>query len=141
MTHHYDFDVYAWSQEQADALRRKAWSELDAEHLAEEIEDLGANQRRQIYDWLAVLLLRLLQWNYQPEWRCGAWKGEISEARRRLKGLIEDSPSLTQYPNETLADAYRSAINQAAIRRLELYHLPEACPWAIEEVLAPDFLP
>jgi Domain of unknown function DUF29 len=39
----YDEDFYAWTQQQAALLRRlpPAGNELDLEHIAEEIEDLG----------------------------------------------------------------------------------------------------
>ena len=40
-----------------------------------------------------------------------------------------------------MASAYRLAILDQAIRRLELLHLPEAWPWAIEDVLRSDFWP
>ena len=39
----YDIDFYAWTQEQAAALREhfRGDNRLDVEHLAEEVEDLG----------------------------------------------------------------------------------------------------
>jgi hypothetical protein len=43
----YERDFYAWSQHQAEALRRLAHTrrdlpnELDLEHVAEEVEDMG----------------------------------------------------------------------------------------------------
>jgi hypothetical protein len=35
----YEQDLYAWSEAQADRLRRRRFAELDLEHLVEEIED------------------------------------------------------------------------------------------------------
>jgi len=44
----YDEDFYAWTQHQAALLRRlsPAGNELDLEHIAEEIEDLGRSDLR-----------------------------------------------------------------------------------------------
>jgi hypothetical protein len=48
----YDEDFYAWSREQAAALRRlsaERWNgPLDLEHLAEEVEDLGDERRNAV---------------------------------------------------------------------------------------------
>jgi hypothetical protein len=44
----YDEDFYAWTQQQAALLRRlpPPGNELDLEHIAEEIEDLGRSDLR-----------------------------------------------------------------------------------------------
>ena len=44
----YEEDFYAWTQQQADLLRRlpPLGNELDLEHIAEEIEDLGRSDLR-----------------------------------------------------------------------------------------------
>src|SRR5208337_5135505 len=80
----YDSDVYEWTKEQADALRRRAANELDWDNLAEEIESLGASNLDQIESRLENLILHLLKWKYQPEWQCGSWRGSIFEGRRRI---------------------------------------------------------
>ena len=42
----YEHDFYTWTQEQARALREGRFTELDLEHLAEEIEDMGKSEAR-----------------------------------------------------------------------------------------------
>ncbi|HEX9867045.1 MAG TPA: DUF29 family protein, partial [Candidatus Tectomicrobia bacterium] len=42
----YDSDFYQWTQAQVAHLRAKEWAALDIDHLAEEIESLGASDRR-----------------------------------------------------------------------------------------------
>ena len=44
----YESDLYAWTKEQADALRRRASNALDWDNLAEEIEILGTSNLDQI---------------------------------------------------------------------------------------------
>jgi Domain of unknown function DUF29 len=137
----YDEDLYRWTVEQADALRRRAVNDLDYDNLAEEIESVGRSERREIRSRLKVLLIHLLKWRYQPEKRSDSWRASVSEARQRIEDVLTDSPSLRSFPTEALASAYRLAIVDEAVRRLELLHLPEACPWTIEEVLRGDFWP
>ncbi len=136
----YDTDVYEWTKEQADALRRRAANELDWDNLAEEIESLGIGNRHQIKSRLEMLILHLLKWKYQPEWQCGGWRGSILEARHRLEDLLEESPSLRPLPAEYLPKAYARA-RRKALAETGLYRLPEDCPWTIEQILDEDFLP
>ena len=77
----YESDLYEWTKEQADALRRRASNALDWDNLAEEIESLGAGERREIRSRLKTLLVHLLK-----------WKGSARRAMRQLKGRQPVSP-------------------------------------------------
>jgi hypothetical protein len=136
----YQSDLYEWTKEQADALRRRATNALDWDNLAEEIESLGSSQRREIRSRLKILLVHLLKWKHQPEGRCGSWRGSIREARDQIEDLLEENPSLRTYPEECLPKAYASA-RRKALDETGLLDLPEACPWTIDEILSSDFLP
>jgi hypothetical protein len=63
----YDEDIYAWSQHQARVLRALAGTgarlpnDLDLEHIAEEIEDLGNEQRFQVESNLGQALAHLIK--------------------------------------------------------------------------------
>jgi hypothetical protein len=141
----YDTDFFAWTQHQAAALRAKDFAALDLEHLAEEIESLGRSDRRAIASQLERLLLHLLKWAYQPlaHERYGAsWRTGIRQARRAIADLIEESPSLRDYPAERLAAAYSRARERASEQTfIPVHNFPETCPWPIERVLDPDFWP
>ncbi|RBP10538.1 uncharacterized protein DUF29 [Roseiarcus fermentans] len=134
----YQSDLYEWTKEQADALRRRAPNSLDWDNLAEEIESLGTSQRSEIRSRLKVLLVHLLKWRHQPELRCGSWRGSIREARDQIEDLLEDNPSLRAYPAECLTKAYARA-RLRALDETGLLCVPETCPWTIEDVLAGDF--
>ena len=137
-------DFYAWTRQQAEALRRRAGkdadNEIDWENVAEEIESLGRSDRRAIGSRLTILLIHLLKWRYQPGERCGRWKSSIREARDRIAVLLEESPSLRQEPALRLDKSYKRAVPRA-LDETGLYHMPEDCPWTIEQVLDDDFLP
>ena len=65
----YEDDVVAWANEQARLLRTGRFDLLDIEHIAEEIEDVGKSEQRELANRMAVLLTHLLKWHYQPERR------------------------------------------------------------------------
>ena len=108
MAPRYDTDFYKWTQAQADALRAEKWELIDIANLAEEIESLGKRDRRELSSRLGILVRHLLKWHYQPERRRTgrSWQSTIMEQRRRIAGVLEQSPSLrTQLP-DLLADEY-----------------------------------
>jgi Domain of unknown function DUF29 len=137
----YEQDFYAWTQEQAAALRDHKWDTLDLANLAEEIESLGRRERYAIESHLQTLLTQLLKWHYDPalEPRRG-WRITIRNARlniaKRARGRLQDYPALY------LAEAYQHAREDAADETdVPLMTFPESCPWSVEQVLDPDFWP
>jgi len=44
----YEDDVIAWAAEQASLLREGRFDQLDREHVAEEIEDVGKSEQREL---------------------------------------------------------------------------------------------
>jgi hypothetical protein len=141
----YDTDFYAWTQAQAAALRAKKWLGLDVDNLAEEIESLGRSDRRAITHQLERLLLHLLKWVYQPDQRARrgrGWRGSVRQARTAIADLLEESPSLRDYPAQRVALAYRRVRQQSAIQTgLPLATFPETCPWSSAQLLDEDFWP
>lgn len=103
MTDLYDSDFLRWTEQQAQLLRRRAAGELtnDGEldwlQLAEEIESVGANQKREVRARLALIFQHLLKWRYQPALRSRSWENILFMHRRDLLALFEDSPSLQTF--------------------------------------------
>lgn len=62
----YAHDVVAWANERAALLRAGDLSAIDVEHIAEEIEDVGKSEQRELASRMSVLLAHLLKWQYQP---------------------------------------------------------------------------
>jgi Domain of unknown function DUF29 len=139
----YDTNFYAWTQQQAAALRTKDWAALDVTHLAEEVDDLGNSVQHAIESHLERLLLHLLKWRYDPaqEPRRG-WRLTIRHARREIAKYLRRNPGLQHHPTDYLAEAYHAIREDAAIDAdLPLATFPEACPWTIAQVLDADFWP
>jgi hypothetical protein len=138
----YDRDFYAWTQEQGRLVREGRFSELDTENIAEELETLGRSQKKEIRSRLKVVLMHLLKWRHQAERRSNSWRGTLLEQRDELVDELKDSPSLRSYPATVLDAAYRIArLEASGETKLALEAFPEACPFTIEQILDPDFLP
>lgn len=138
----HEVDFHAWAQDQARFLREGRWQDLDLEHLAEEVEAMGASQRRELHSRLKVLLLHLLKWKYQPHLQGKSWRSTIKVQRKELAVLLRKNPSLHPHLSEELADAYELARAWAeAETGLDEATFPAACPYTVEQVLDPAFLP
>lgn len=136
----YDRDFVAWTEQQAALLRSNDLSALDREHLAEEIASVGASERRELRRRLARLLQHLLKWKYQPDLRSRSWSTTIRAQRDELAAILDDSPSLRPTLPDVLAGAFGRA-REWALEETGLLALPEACPWGVEQVFSPEFLP
>jgi hypothetical protein len=90
----YDQDFHAWTQRTAALLRAGRFEEADIEHVAEEIEDMGRRDARELNSRMRVLVTHLLKWQFQPGQRSPAWLGTISAERQDIHSLLEQSPSL-----------------------------------------------
>lgn len=138
----YDQDYYLWFADQARLLRAAAWQQLDVEHLAEELEDMGKREKRALRSRTVVLLAHLLKYRFQPQHRSASWNGTIREQRKQLAELISDSPSLRPRLEDDLQDSYISASLLAAGETgLPETVFPEQCPFSIDQLLDQDFWP
>jgi hypothetical protein len=138
----YEEDFVAWLEDQAVRARRGEVEGLDLENIAEELEGLARSDRREIRSCLTVLLTHLLKCLMQPQKRSSSWLETIAEQRDGIAQLIEDSPSLRAYPGEILERSYPAARRKAARQtRLPEREFPEHCPFDIEAVLDPRWIP
>lgn len=131
----YETDFYQWTQQQADLLRQGALSALDVENLIEEIEDMGASNRRSLGSFLELIIMHLLKWQYQPERRGTSWKGSIRKGRHAIERLLEESPSLKPRLSMMVTAEYRRARSEAADETgLPLTTFPDVCPFTVEQI-------
>ncbi len=139
----YDVDFFDWTQRTAQLIREGRLHEIDAEHVAEEIEDMGKRDRREIRSRLTVLVMHLLRWQLQPERRqSSSWRATIVEQRMQLTLVLNDSPSLRSVARKERARLYAAAVRSAILEtRMEPSSFPLSCPFTVEEILNPDFYP
>jgi hypothetical protein len=138
----YDEDYCAWLAENAALLRAGGLSRIDAEHIAEELEDMGKSERRALRSQLNLLLLHLLKWRHQPTHRGVSWKLSIRNARRRIELIVADSPSLRPGLPALLVDEYAAARLDAIDETgLPAEVFPATCPFAMDQVFDAGFWP
>lgn len=142
----YDEDFYAWTQQQAALLRRlPVGNAVDAENVAEEIEDLGRSELRTAQSLVEHIIEHFLKLEFSglgdP---VEHWRDEIVEWRLQLDKTLTRSIAATL----VLPARYQAA--QRLIRRLErdvpglTGRLPPACPYTLEQIVsggAEDWFP
>ena len=136
----YTTDFYAWTQEQAKLLRNKEIQRLDWVNIAEEIEDMGRSEKRQLESRLEVLIMHLLKWQFQPNLRSRSWQLTIKEQRLRLEKLLAENPSLKSRLDDVIAKIYPLAVIGAE-KETGLSIFPETCPYELLEIFSAEFLP
>jgi Domain of unknown function DUF29 len=116
----YDEDFYAWTQQQAEALRThfQGDNRLDVEHLAEEVEDLGKSELHAIESYVENIMAHLLKLDHSSlDWPRNHWRKEILAFRRRLRRRM--TPSLRRTVSGGLEQRYANARESAAADLLE----------------------
>jgi hypothetical protein len=136
----YEEDFIAWTELMATLPENRDVADLDWNHLAEEIRDLGNSQKSALESHLENVQLYLIKWEIQPERRSGSWETSISKSRRKLETLCRKAPSLRAHMRENFECCYETAYRYALVET----HLPTGTPytrWPVEKVLYPGFLP
>jgi hypothetical protein len=140
----YERDIVAWAEQQAFLLRAGRFAELDIENIAEEIEDVGKSERRELANRMAVLLAHLLKWRHQPERQSSSWQATIRHQRERISRRLARTPSLKACladPDWWL-DAWGDArMETAEDTGIGFDAFPLDCPWTLAEILDPSYWP
>lgn len=138
----YDRDFYAWATQQAALLRAGKLARADLEHIAEEIESMGRAEKRELISRLAVLLVHLLKWQFQPALRGNSWRLTIEEQRRALARHLSDNPSLKARLFEAIPDAYGDALIIAERETgFPRHTFPAVCPFSFEQMADDGYWP
>lgn len=138
----YEHDIVAWANEQARLIRTGRLDLLDLVHIAEEIEDVGKSEQRELASRMAVLLAHLLKWHFQPERRGTSWALTIRNQRKGIEKRLARTPSLQPmlHDAEWQEEIWADTVAQAA-QETGLDSFPACCPWTSGQVLNPDWLP
>lgn len=138
----YETDVVAWANEQAALLRSGKLSQLDIANIAEEIEDVGKSEKRELASRMAVLLAHLLKWQFQAGRRGSSWQRTIREQRKSILLRVRKTPSLKSCltDSEWIEEVWSDAV-AAAAEETGLDGFPDECIWNSEQILSADFYP
>ena len=140
--HSYEGDVLAWANEQAALLREGRFDLLDIEHLADEIEDVGKSEHRELDSRMVLLIAHLLKWKFQPKRRGASWKSTIEVQRKRIHIRLRKTPSLKPFltDSEWLEVVWEDGRSQAQ-QETGLEEIPKSWVWTLEQVLENEFWP
>ncbi len=138
----YEEDFYAWTQEQAKLIKEKSFDKLDFVHLYEEVVSMGNQNKTELRNRLSVLLMHLLKWKYQSEFKGKSWFLTIVQQRSDIQDLLEDNPSLKHFLPAIFSKAYKKAIIIASAETgIKKSAFPADSEWTIEQVLNEEFFP
>jgi len=134
----------AWARRTADLLRRQQWDAIEWEAVIEVLESMPRGSRWELRHRLRHLLLHLLMWASQPDYRRTghSWRDNIRAQRARLALLLADNPALHQEGAPVLQQIYTNAVDEAMTQtHLPREAFPAACPWTFAQVLEETFWP
>ncbi|MEA5575297.1 DUF29 domain-containing protein [Anabaena sp. UHCC 0451] len=136
----YENDFYRWTIEQSKKLRCGNFEGLDLQNLADEIESLGRQEKRELENRLGVLIGHLLKWQYQQEKRTRSWQITINTQRRAINKLLKDNSSLKSYLKMALEEGFVSGLDLVLTETpLKKKELPSLCPYTIEQIFDSSF--
>jgi Domain of unknown function DUF29 len=146
----YKEDFYAWTRDQAAALRRLAdqrWNgPLDLLHLAEEVEDLGSEQHNAVMSQLERIMEHLLKLEHsrssEPRRQ---WMISVNNARGEIERRL--TTTIRNQLEPALAGLYRRCRRNTELSLLDLKEpkaaraLPPTCPYTLDDLLADEWWP
>lgn len=139
----YEQDFYGWTLEQKSLLKARRLDEVDFDHLIEEVDSMGARERKELISRLRVLLMHLLKWRYEPGYpNKNSWARTIRTQRKEIYWHLKDNTSLKPEIPNAIERAYDFAVDGASDETgLPCKVFPAECPWTFGQVMDPDFWP
>src|SRR4029079_8060172 len=140
MSFKYEEDLYGWSFHTAKLLRNKKIDEVDIERVAECVENLGKLEKGNLVTKLALIMTHILQWYFHAKLEKDKWIHIIEEWREEARKSIEKNPSLNNFLEKIMEDAYKLAVHKAVKMSGAGEHIfPPRCPYAFNQIMNDDF--
>lgn len=141
----YDADYHCWLDQTVNQLRERDFSNLDLDNLIEELESLGRSEKRAVSSYLRRLcehLLKIKYWESERDLCLRGWKLEVRNFRLQIQEALEESPSLTEFLQDSFAKQYnngRKLFLDAS--DLSAQFVPEVPDFTLEQALDENWLP
>jgi Fe-S cluster biosynthesis and repair protein YggX len=148
----YEQDFQQWIEHHITLLKEGRFNEIDAEHLIEELEDMGKSNVHELESRLIILIAYLLKWHIQlpimktqriyEDYDGKSWRKTIIEQRAQIIYLFKKVPSLKSKNQNAINNTYSEAVTLA----VDETGLPESlfpieCPYTVEQLLDKSFYP
>ena len=138
----YQSDYLLWLEETIHRLRCHNFTELDIDHLIEELEDLGNERRNAVVSLLDQIIRHLLlleYWQVARDYNVTHWRGEIYNFRVQLGDRL--TKTLYNYLLSELDKIYRRSLKAVQIKTENAVDFPAVCPYSVDQLLDIDWLP
>jgi hypothetical protein len=140
-------DFHAWLIQQATLLRNKQFAALDWSNIAEELEAMAGEQKRELRRRLATIYEHLLKLEHEPEGRRERGRRlTLAKTRNAITTLLEESPGLEGQLQDLAEKAYLDGCRYAGTdlgltRRQCEKAFSRTSPWSLKQILDDDFFP
>ena len=134
--HNRDFNL--WVEEMKIKIQNREFNEMDWDNLLDEIDDMGASQKRALDSYMQRLIehiLKLKYWQAEVDRCCNGWMVEVTNFRSRINRIIKKNPSLKNYLDAEYKDIYQDAIKAMKL----LFKMPEDNFVQLKEIMQEDY--
>ena len=136
----YEEDYQQWLDKTVLLLKNRQVDSLDYEHLIEELEALGREQKNAVESLAIQIIQHLLfyqYWSSEREYNERHWRGELIGFRTQLE--LRLTTNLRNHLSNRLDYLYGKARKMAEVKT-DL-KLPSASPYTLADILDEDWLP
>ena len=109
----YHQDLNLWRQKIITAIQNRKLKNMDWDNLIEEINDMGASEKRALRSYTKRLIehiLKLKYWESEREYNQRGWKKEVVNFREEIKSILQESPSLNSYLQQNYLDWHQKSV-------------------------------
>jgi hypothetical protein len=134
----YETDFNLWVEKTVEIIKNRDVKNMDWENLLEEIEDMGASQKRALDSYVQRLIehiLKLKYWHSERERNEKGWRSEVVNFRNRINRLLKKNPSLKNYLISEYLDNYQDAISAMS----EKFDIPSESVISVDEIMNKDY--
>jgi hypothetical protein len=138
----YEIDDSLWLEETIELLKARKFDALDLDNLIEELEDLGNEKKFRVASFLQQIIrhtLLLQFWTREREYNQVHWKAEIVSFKDQLKRYL--TTNLRKYLEQEFDNIYEDAVRYVRQKTDNQVNFPDTCPYSLEELLDPNWLP
>ena len=109
----YNSDLNLWREQTAIAIQDKDIESLDWDGLLEEIEAMGASEKRALRSYTRRLIehiLKIKYWQLEQKYNKKHWEKEVINFRYEINQILKESPSLKNYFQQNYQDWYFNSV-------------------------------
>ena len=106
-------DLNLWLEQVATSIKNRDFENMDWDGLLEEIDDMGASEKRALRSYTRRLIdhiLKLRYWNSEKDYNQKHWEREVVNFRYEIRQILKESPSLKNYLQQNYQDWYVNSV-------------------------------